>query len=108
MPSERDKVKRWRPQFSTRTLVIVVTLVGLYFGAWELTKHWGIGLVAPETRKSHPGFTPRPRPFDSSSAPFVVSRERYYGIPPKCGDYREYHLWFFGFTAPLPFESKIE
>ena len=105
MSSEHDKVKRWRPQFSMRTLVIVVTLVGLYFGSWELTKHRGIGLVAPETRRMD---RVAPLPFDSAPAPFVVSRERYYGIPPKCGDYREYHIWFFGFTAPLPFETDIE
>ena len=90
-----------------RTLFIVVTLVGLYFGSWELTKQWGIGLVAPETRKTGM-ITRRPLPFDSSPAPFVVSRERYYGIPPKYGDYREYHLWFFGYTARLPFESEVE
>jgi len=95
MPSEQDKVKRRRPQFSMRTLVVVVTLVGLYFGAWELTKHWGVGLVAPETRKTDQ-VAPRPRPFDSSPAPFVVSRERYYGIPAQPGDYREHQhlvLW---------------
>ena len=107
MPSENDKVKQWRRQFSMRTLVLIVTLVGLYFGAWELTKHGGIGLVAPERRKTDVPVT-RTRPFDSAPAPFVVSRERYYGIPPKYGDYREYHIWFFGFTAPLPFETDVE
>jgi hypothetical protein len=107
MPSEHEKLKRWRPQFSIRTLVIAMTLVGLYFGSWELTEHWGIGLVAPETRKTDL-VTTRTRPFDSAPAPFVVSRERYYGMPPKAGDYREYHIWFFGFTAPLPFETDIE
>ena len=107
MPSEHDKVKRWRPQFSIRALIILVTLVGLYFGSWEMTKHWGIGLIVPETRRPDVPVTWL-LPFDSAPAPFVVSRERYYGLPRKPGDYREYHIWFFGFTAPLPFETDVE
>jgi hypothetical protein len=87
MKRGQDKLKRRRPQFSMRTLFLVVTLLGLYFGSWELTKHWGIGLVTQETRKTDPMVAPRPVPFDSSPAPFVVSRERHYGIPPKYGDF---------------------
>lgn len=107
MTGDNNKAQRWRPQFSMRMLFIVATLVALYFGSWELTKQQGIGLVAPETRDADIG-TSRPLPFDSSPAPFVVSRERYYAIPPKYGDCREYHLWFFGHTARLPFESEVE
>ena len=60
MPSEQDKVKRRRPQFPIRTLILGVTLVKLYFGAWELTKYWGIGPVTPKTRKTD---LVAPRPF---------------------------------------------
>ena len=70
-----------------------------------MTKRSGIGLVAPETQTTTS--PPRPLPFDSSPAPFIVSRERYYGLPPKYGDYREYHFWFFGYTAKLPFETLL-
>jgi hypothetical protein len=31
-----------RPRFSVQTLLILVTLVGLYFGCWEITKRWGV------------------------------------------------------------------
>ena len=42
MPSERDKTRRWRPRFSVRTLVIVVTLVCCYAACWGPTKTRGI------------------------------------------------------------------
>lgn len=72
-----------------------------------MTKRRGIGLVSPETQAtSAPMMTPRA--FDSSPLPFVVSRERYYGFPFKSGDYREFHVWFFGYTAKLPFEREIQ
>ena len=46
MISQHDKAKRWRPRFSIRTLVIVVTLVCAYFGLWEATKRWGCPSVS--------------------------------------------------------------
>jgi|CXWL01.1.fsa_nt_gi hypothetical protein len=38
MTSQHDKPKRWRPRFSVRTLVIVVTLVCCYAACWRMTK----------------------------------------------------------------------
>ena len=93
------------PLFSPRTLVLLVALIGLYFGSWELTKRFAIGQIVPETRKTV--LPHQPLQFDSSPAPFVVSRERYYGLPPKYGDYREYHFWLFDYTVKLPFERSI-
>jgi hypothetical protein len=31
-----------RPRFSVRTLVIIVTLVCIYLGAWQITRKYGI------------------------------------------------------------------
>ena len=31
-----------KPRFSLRTLIILVTLVALYFGLWEVTKRFGV------------------------------------------------------------------
>ena len=90
-----------------RALFLLLSLVALYFGGWVLTKRAAIGQVVPETRKTISGLPRRPLPFDSSPAPFIVSRERYYGLPPNYGDYREYHFWFFGYTAKLPVERQI-
>ncbi len=36
MPSERDKAKRWRPRWSVRMLLIVVTLVCAYLACWKV------------------------------------------------------------------------
>jgi len=106
MSASVNSPSRRRPRFSIRALLLAVTLVALYFAAWEMTKRSGIGLVAPE-RQIADIPSPRARPFDSCPAPFVVSRERYYGLPPKYGDFREYHFWFFGYTVKLPFERLI-
>lgn len=45
MTSQHDKAKRWRPRFSARTLVIVVTLVCCYAACWGPTKVRGVGQV---------------------------------------------------------------
>jgi hypothetical protein len=42
MTSQHDKPKRWRPRFSVRTLVIVVTLVCCYAACWGPTKTKGV------------------------------------------------------------------
>ena len=31
-----------RPRFSIRTMLALVTLAGVYFGCWEVTKRWGM------------------------------------------------------------------
>ena len=33
-------VRPWPPRFSLRSLVIIVTLVCIYLGVWEITKTW--------------------------------------------------------------------
>jgi hypothetical protein len=45
MTSQHDKPKRWRPRFSVRTLVIVVTLVCVYAACWGPTKTKGVSDV---------------------------------------------------------------
>jgi len=45
MTSQHDKPKQWRPRFSVRTLVIVVTLVSCYAACWGPTKTKGVGDV---------------------------------------------------------------
>jgi hypothetical protein len=45
MTSQHDKPKWWRPTFSVRTLVIVVTMVCLYAACWGPTKRRGVNDV---------------------------------------------------------------
>ncbi len=74
-----------------------MTLVCAYFGAWEVTKRYGV------PRKIH-----RPRPdgpttftfgSDCSPMPLVV---QYDELNRRC-----YYLWLFGPKIKLPFESKV-
>ena len=46
MAGEHDKPNRWRPKFSVRTLVVMVAVLGLYFGCWEITKRNGVPSLA--------------------------------------------------------------
>ena len=112
-----------RPRFSIRTLLVLVTLAGLYFGCWEVTKRWG---VEHRSWKSDERLDPFTSPFLSSPVPFVIRRDRY-GVaidwdsmdrgqlewlsknvsfvgPP----ISEYHFWFFGYTAKLPFQPGLQ
>ena len=43
--------KRWRPRFSVRMLVVLVSLVCGYFGLWEATKGRGVRDVATRMTK---------------------------------------------------------
>jgi hypothetical protein len=49
MTTQYDKAKRWRPRFSVRTLVIVVTLVCCYMACWRPTKRRGVADVQDNT-----------------------------------------------------------
>jgi hypothetical protein len=97
MTSDENKAKRWwRPRFSVRTLLIVVTLVCVYFGAWKATKQWGcpqvLGMYWDGTSTSSP-------------MPFVVVRtvvvaKESNGVH-RLGTDRTYYLWLFGHVAKL-------
>ncbi|HUG67861.1 MAG TPA: hypothetical protein VMM76_08915 [Pirellulaceae bacterium] len=110
MTSQHDKPKRWRPRFSVRTLAIVVTLVCVYFGLWEITKRWGV----PELDEySHYNWIYGA----NSTAPLIVTIDEGYAGPnetvvevmnqslEETGNFgfggppesrRSYYLWLFG------------
>jgi hypothetical protein len=105
MASQHDKSMRWRPRFSVRTLVIVVTLVSMYLGLWEITKQHGVREPSDAF-----GWSSREEPsvFDSRAiAPLVVidreeATSQYMeenGIPQWGGPpmtQTSYYLWLFG------------
>jgi hypothetical protein len=96
--SQHDKPKRWRPRFSVRTLVIVVTLVCCYAACWGPTKTRGLEdvreYVLQRSSRSHFGEAF----YTSAKVPLVVgitsTRTRYY-------------FWFFGYVAKLPYEREL-
>ena len=112
---------KFRPQFSVRTLAIVVTLVCLYFGAWDLTKRWGI----PDNTVEMPGYVVRQpttgrliHTKDSgvaavvtagSPAPFVIWTEELW-VDANTGNIKHvmrHYIWLFGPEVMLPLESEI-
>jgi hypothetical protein len=116
---------RFRPRFTVRTLTIFITLVCIYFGAWEATKRYGV-IKNPDVSKSQGSariniladtLPPKTITVDSSSpAPLIVSRSEYiseYFVKSHVDRQYSvvngpvhYYLWLFGPTFKLPFESS--
>jgi len=42
--SKQDKPKRWRPRWSIRILLLVITLICAYFACWGPTKRRGVAV----------------------------------------------------------------
>jgi len=128
MPSERDKAKRWwRPRFSVRTLVIVVTLVCAYLACWMRTRTQGIDDVAMHASRVYmsgpyvmePNLIPYQDVADLtrraehwhaiSVVPFVVSINQSDDIGSTIWVpvHNKHYFWFFGYVAKLPVEREI-
>ena len=101
MPSERDKTKRWRPRFSVRTLVIVVTLVCCYAACWGPTKRHGVAALAHEYELTDDvRYSGTVGIFHTSAAaPLIVRQDEDFFMD--CLT-RRYYFWFFGYVAKRP------
>ncbi|MBC8350880.1 MAG: hypothetical protein H8E66_02775 [Planctomycetes bacterium] len=110
MTSQHDKAKRWRPRFSVRTLVIVVTLVCCYAACWGPTKKSGVDDV---THVTHDGYYPSIHHHAMPVLPLVVRRDEkiwgmlYQGRSIPGLTIRRYYFWFFGYVAKLPYKREI-
>ena len=118
MTSQHDKPKRWRPRFSIRTLVIVVTLVCCYAACWGpmktqgvqdvLQRASGVGgqyhFVAATTMTSSGNFIW----YGDATARLPLIAEVLVIENTTVGDVstRRYYFWFFGYVAKLPFERE--
>jgi hypothetical protein len=105
MTAHPDKPKRWRPRFSVRTLVVVVTLMCCYAACWGPTKRQGVEDVYRHAYSESAGREHGPPPifYTSATGPFVVGIDQFTGSP----DRREYYFWFFGLIAKLPIEREV-
>jgi hypothetical protein len=112
MSRGKEKVKRWRPRFSVRTLAIVVTLVCTYFGAWEVTKKYGVletQLKMGWQNVALPGELQPSTYYGESSSPmsFVIIREEF---DVRAGmifaPQKRYYLWLFGPPLRLLIETS--
>lgn len=112
MTSQHDKPKRWRPRFSVRTLVVVVTLVCCYAACWGPTKKRGVKDVANHIFLRNPHTTMQTEEVNiwlrercengtTAISPLVIQ------YVPVMGSVRYYYFWFFGYVAQLPFEREM-
>ncbi len=105
-------LKRFLPRFSLRTLIVLVTLVCVYFAAWEITKRKGV----PDVRRPWGGRTHRawvhsessPIPFivsvtETGSNDLVLSDGSWYRPPST----RRQFIWFFGWTWETPIQWEV-
>ena len=92
--------KRWRPRFSVRTLVILVTLVCCYAACWGPTKTRGRAQVEKATKLWVA---------DSSAvAPLIVAIDGVKFVARvETRGHRHYYFWFFGYVAKLPYERDL-
>jgi hypothetical protein len=102
--------KRWRPRFSVRTLVVLVTLVCGYAACWGPTKTRGVRDVHDYC---YPQWVQAITPATASSRlPLVVSVDDHLtSLSVSAGTHgllsrRRYYCWFFGYVAKLPYEHQ--
>ena len=112
MPSEQDKTRRpwWRPKFSVRTKVIVVTLLCCYVACWWPTKSQGgkdvLQYIMPiESTKSVSAMMPLVIRVDDELTPGEWFPGEEFTWPTEMK--RRYYFWCFGFVARLPYERDI-
>ena len=117
--------KRWRPRFSVRTLVILVTLVCCYAACWGPTRTQGVTDVRthiygppfpPDVHTNIDGFPlPSPlyfnRPYGTGTphVPLVIGWEERGRATRSWGSkgHRQYYFWFFGYVVKLPYERDL-
>jgi hypothetical protein len=97
-------IELWRPRFSLRTLAVFVTLVCVYFAAWELTSRKGVAMIEAQARANERDDWWINYVSDvSSPLPFVVSYVaepiNHEGPEPMGPTWeRRYCLWIFGWV----------
>ncbi len=116
--------KRWRPRFSVRTLVILVTLVCCYAACWGPTKTRGPGDVQSrvnELTKARASFGRPSGAFRVATdaevvAPLIIATHESHfenwiplgsTLSMSVPQSRSYYFWFFGYVAKLPYEREL-
>ena len=101
--------KRWRPRFSIRVLLIVVTLACAYLACWGPTKNQGVKDVIAKAHSRmasedfHVFATLPPSPF----CPLIIeTREMMLLTNRQFSEHRRYYFWFFGYVVKL-YERKL-
>lgn len=105
-------LKRLRPRFSVKTMLVVTLLIAVHFALGTPTKRWGLDDVANYSWQhnaisGHAEYV-APLLVKCESSPLTVRVNRgrpRVVIPP----ITNYYIWFFGFVLPLAeFEGPID
>ena len=101
--SESSQPTRYRPRWSLRLLLIVVTLVCAYLACWVATKKQGIQDVRGQIENSRN---------EAAVLPLIVGIDRptvyeVFSARLVAWERRCYYFWFFGYVAKLPYERRI-
>ena len=120
MTTQPTTSKRWRPRFSLRTLVVLVTLVCCYAACWGPTKGRGVvGVVNylqvhEGMRQDWPpppgdtGFGTRFLNDAAAVLPLFVLVDEWRPISEEpFRTRRRYYFWFFVYVAKLPYERDV-
>jgi len=76
--------KRWRPRFSLRTLVVLITLVCCYAACWGPTKTKGVRDAFEHVRGPQSRFYFRAHPSPAKAiVPLIVSMDQEWWMAPR-------------------------
>ncbi|HJN08212.1 MAG TPA: hypothetical protein QF564_05940 [Pirellulaceae bacterium] len=102
MTTQPTTPKRWRPRFSVRTLVVLVTLVCCYAACWGPTKRGADNMVKNRGRRVLQAM---------AVAPLIIKTdgwiERQEDTLLIYQSQRHYYFWFFGYNVKLPYERDL-
>lgn len=110
MSSERRTSWLWRPRFSVRTLIVIVTLVCCYAACWLPTKTTGVDDV-----RDRAGQAAQIGEVLPISPLLVRTDEMFFETTPigsslsiKFRSKRRYYVWLFGHVVQLPYEQDSQ
>ena len=101
MARDQNNTKRWRPRWSIRILLIVITLICAYLACWGPTKKQGVD----DVHEIAPEFSFW---IVEASAPLILrvgDLNQIVGDPER--NVHAYYFWFFGYVAKLPYEREL-
>jgi hypothetical protein len=108
MTTRHDKAKRWRPRFSLRALIVVVTLACAYLACWRFTATAGVEAVIYHV------YGYEIAPIDdwdfnpSTPLPMIVGIDESHSVGlSSIMIQRRYYFWYFVGATPLPFQKEV-
>ena len=103
MTAPSGKRPSWRPRWSIRLLLVVVTLLCAYLACWRPTVSRAVRDVSLASSNLD-RFTWN----EDVIAPLLVRADEIYVGRSDVTPRRGYYFWFFGYVVRLPYEREID